>query len=165
MGCGASKSATRAAPDDQQAPAKETAAQGLSEDAAAAKLQAIQRGNKVRAQKHGGGATAPTAEGDRSATLGKLFDFCDDDGDGVMTLEEFTQLFDSKVIDKTMRKEFDDMDIDKSKGLSKDEFIAAQLRKFEGDDDELFNMVMETLMAQAEKEVVGGLGPELPAAA
>ena len=72
--------------------------------------------------------SAGTEESDRSSLLGELFDACDDDGSGALSLDEFAQLFDKKL-DEDMRSKFvmiDMQDCPDGK-LARDECESARL--------------------------------------
>jgi len=88
--------------------------------------------------------------------LEDLFDECDDDGSGALSLDEFAQLFDKKLDTKDdVKAKLSMVDVDQKDGkLSKEEFVGYHLQKFSAMDDGTFQMLIETLMAKAEAEMV-----------
>ena len=81
--------------------------------------------------------------------LEDLFQACDDDGSGALSLHEFAQL--CEEVDETTREMFDKVDIDVTHGkLTQEEFVAYHLRMFSALDDDVFNEVVTQLMAKAE---------------
>mgnify|MGYP006095844719 CR=1 FL=1 len=90
---------------------------------------------------------------EREMMLEDLFQACDDDGSGALSLNEFAQLFDK--VDETTREMFAEVDMDVSDGkLTQEEFVTFHLQKFSALSDQLFKAVVSQLTAKAEDEDV-----------
>jgi len=88
----------------------------------------------------------------RREMLEDVFDACDDDGSGALTLAEFAKLFDEKVtLAEEIKSKFDAIDSEQKDGkLSKEEFITYHLQKFKVLDDETFDVICSQLLPKAE---------------
>ena len=142
MGCGAStpaKSAEDAKPAAAPAPPAETAAAAPPPAKPAAKAE------PVAAEDPG-----------RKALLEDLFDECDDDGSGALSLDEFAQIFDKKMSSaEDIKAALKMVDVDQADGkLSKEEFVKYHLKKFAAVDDGIFQGMITALLKKAEDETV-----------
>ena len=93
---------------------------------------------------------------DRKVMLEDLFDECDDDGSGALSVDEFAQIFDKKMSsNEEIKNNLNLVDTDQADGkLTKEEFVKYHLQKFSAVDDGLFVSMIGALMAKAEDEVV-----------
>eukprot|EP00966_Prymnesium_polylepis_P078517 1820063-Prymnesium_polylepis.1 len=82
---------------------------------------------------------APLAAQDptRKILLDDLFEACDDDGSGALSLDEFSKLFDKKLDSQAdIRAALKMADVQQVDGkLSKDEFVTYHLQKFAATED------------------------------
>ena len=87
----------------------------------------------------------------REMRLEDLFDACDDDGSGALSMDEFAQIFDDKVTKAEVGDALKDIDKDQVDGkLTKSEFVQYHLKKFEVLDDGTFAKIMDALITKAE---------------
>ena len=85
----------------------------------------------------------------RVMMLEDLFQACDDDGSGALSLNEFSQLFDK--VDETTRAMFNEVDMDVADGkLTQEEFVTFHLEKFSTLSDETFQLIVSQLTERAE---------------
>ena len=90
---------------------------------------------------------APLAAQDptRKILLDDLFEACDDDGSGALSLDEFSKLFDKKLDSQAdIRAGLKMADVQQVDGkLSKDEFVTYHLQKFAATEDSVFEMMIK----------------------
>lgn len=132
MGCAAGKPASQVLPADDSKSSK--AAEPAPPAAAAA-------------------TTGEAAEAlPREARLEDLFDACDDDGSGALSLDEFSQIFDDKMAKTDIAVQLKEVDAEgvKDGKLTKEEFVAYHLKKFELVDEATFSSIMDALITKAE---------------
>ena len=93
----------------------------------------------------------PEAEkAEREFMLEELFDACDDDGSGALSMSEFAQILDNKV-DAATREQFAKVDTDVADGkLTKEEFVKHHLEVFSALPYATFKEVLTPLLQKAE---------------
>jgi hypothetical protein len=94
----------------------------------------------------------PEAEkAEREFMLEELFDACDDDGSGALSMQEFAQLLDNKV-DGDTKALFATIDTDKADGkLTKEEFVAHHLQVFSALSYAQFQEMITPMLKKAEE--------------
>ena len=93
-------------------------------------------------------------EAEREFMLEELFDACDDDGSGALSLEEFAQILDNKV-DEEARAHFSKIDVDVADGkLTKAEFVAYHKKVFSATPFAEFAAILAPLLEKAEETEV-----------
>ena len=94
--------------------------------------------------------SSPLASGlTRAQALEDLFDECDDDGSGALSIDEFAQMADGKMSD-AMKAAFAATDTVPDGKVTKGEFVRHHLHKFSAMDDAMFEAVGGALTAKAE---------------
>jgi len=125
----------------------------ISKDAAGA-YEAAEKGVVVNGAMGMGGADTSLTTDQREEQLALIFDACDDDKSGALSMEEYAQLFDKRV-EAEMRKRWDLMDsINKDGALSKTEFVAYHMALFQKLDDDAFAILTGRLLTKGEDTVV-----------
>ena len=90
----------------------------------------------------------------RIQKLEEIFDACDDDKSGALSMAEYAQLFDNQVSEE-IRTRYNLIDgIQKDGKLSKTEFVAYHAEKFSSLDDDAFIVITGRLLTKAEDVVV-----------
>ena len=88
--------------------------------------------------------------------LEDVFDACDDDGSGALSLDEFGQLFEQ--VDESTKAMFNEVDMETfdraDQKLTLAEFVAFHMRKFASLDDDTFETVVSQLLTIAENAEV-----------
>ena len=91
----------------------------------------------------------PPPDPERVMMLEELFEACDDDGSGALSLNEFAQLFER--VDENTREMFAEVDMDVSDGkLTQKEFVTFHLQKFSALSDDTFKLIVAQLTERAE---------------
>ena len=124
MGCGGSK--------EEQATADITIVKDAKDAYNAAEADVITEGGKQRLEGEGNGILT---EQERKDRLEQLFFATDDNGDGHVSVAEFTQLFDGKLSNSTdisdeVKALFAQIDTEPDAKLTKEEFMDFHLKKF-----------------------------------
>ena len=150
MGCGGSK-----APADEETKADVTIVHDANAAYKAAEAdKVLGPDGKERLKGEGDGMMQ---EGQREAMLEQLFEATDDDNSGAISMNEYTQLFDSKLADPSseeLKAKFAEIDSDPDAVLTKDEFVNWHLKKFAKLEDDMFLIIVGRLLEKAEAAVV-----------
>ena len=97
---------------------------------------------------------AEDEKAEREFMLEQLFDECDDDGSGALSVSEFSQLLDNKVDDE-VKKLFAQVDNDVKDGkLTKEEFVSHHMQVFGALSYGQFKGVVEPMLKKAEETTV-----------
>ena len=91
---------------------------------------------------------------EREFLLEELFDACDDDGSGALSMQEFAQILDNKV-DEAARAHFSKIDADVADGmLTKEEFVTYHMKIFSAVPYTEFAEIVAPLLEKAEEAEV-----------